>query len=604
MATQSAGPLGGKGIAQEVLAGGGETGSVMRALDWSKTQLGAIDTWPQSLRTALSICLNSRFPIAIYWGPDFLAVYNDGYAEILGGKHPWAIARSCREAWAEIWPVIGPMLEEVLATGQPTWRNDQLLIMERKGFREECYFSYSFSPIAIEGGKVGGVFKTVIETTERVIGERRLNLLRDLADQAPEAKTTDDACKNAARIFAGNPADVQFSLIYLMKPGEGSAELVSTSNIDRASLACPAVMNLGSTVQESWPFDLALESGKAELVEDLEERFGTIQGGEWPESPRSALVVPIARAGQQRPYGFLVVGLNPRCALTDSYRSFCRLVAGQIATAIANARAFEEERKRAEMLAELDRAKTVFFNNVGHEFRTPLTLILNPLDDLLKDDLLPEHRQTLQLMERNGLRLLKLVNTLLDFSRIEAGRADMSFEPTDLAAYTADLASLFRAAMGRAGLRFVVDCPPLPQPVYVDREMWEKILLNLLSNAFKFTFEGEVSVSMRPLSDRLEVIVRDTGGGIPAGEVRQIFQRFHRVRGVRARTQEGSGIGLALVQDLLHLHGGSVSVESQMGAGTTFTLSLQWGKDHLPAERIGTRHTLVSTYVGAAPYGE
>lgn len=149
--------------------------------------------------------------------------------------------------------------------------------------------------------------------------------------------------------------------------------------------------------------------------------------------------------------------------------------------------------------------------------------------------------------------MLKLVNTLLDFSRIEAGRTQGNYEPTDLATYTAELASLFRSTVEQAGLQLTVDCPPLAEPIYVDREMWEKIVLNLLSNAFKFTFAGEIAVVVRPVGDQVELVVRDTGTGIPAAELPKLFERFHRVEGARGRTFEGSGIGLSLVQELVQL---------------------------------------------------
>ena len=236
-----------------------------------------------------------------------------------------------------------------------------------------------------------------------------------------------------------------------------------------------------------------------------------------------------------------------------------------MATAIANARAYEEERKRAEALAEIDRAKTAFFSNVSHEFRTPLTLMLGPLEDELREN--SKGRERIEIAHRNSLRLLKLVNTLLDFAQIEAGRIEAVYEPTDLAAATAELASVFRSAIEKAGLRLVVDCPPLPEEMYVDREMWEKIVLNLLSNAFKFTFEGEIKVSLRLCRERVELSVSDTGAGIPAAELSHIFERFHRVRGTDSRTHEGTGIGLSLVQELARIHGGGVQVRSVEGQG-------------------------------------
>jgi PAS domain S-box-containing protein len=263
-----------------------------------------------------------------------------------------------------------------------------------------------------------------------------------------------------------------------------------------------------------------------------------------------------------------------------------------------------------ERLQELDRAKTVFFSNVSHEFRTPLTLMLGPLEEL-KAELghsasplsIPQYQQ-LDLIHRNSLRLLKLTNTLLDFSRIEAGRVQVVYEPTDLAAFTAELASVFRSAIEKAGLKLSVDCPPLSEPAFLDREMWEKIVLNLISNAFKFTFDGEIEVSLRQTATHFELTVRDTGTGIPPEEVPKLFERFHRVAGARGRTHEGSGIGLALVQELARLHSGSVSAESAFGNGSTFKVVIPLGRSHLPAQHIGSERTQASTALGARPFVE
>ena len=247
----------------------------------------------------------------------------------------------------------------------------------------------------------------------------------------------------------------------------------------------------------------------------------------------------------------------------------------------------EALRDANQRLAKLDRAKTAFFSNVSHEFRTPLTLILGPLEDLLAQRTLPtEVREALAVIQRNSQRLLRLVNTLLNFSRIEAGRVQASYQPTDLAALTVGLAGSFRSACERAGLRLRVDCPPLDEPVYVDGGMWEEIVLNLLSNAFKFTFEGEIEVKLRGAGTTCELSVRDTGIGIPEAELPRIFERFHRVEGASGRSFEGTGIGLALVRELVKLHGGDLAVHSLLGQGSTFAVTLPFGMAHLPAERI------------------
>ncbi|GAA2862173.1 hypothetical protein Acy02nite_54050 [Actinoplanes cyaneus] len=305
--------------------------------------------------------------------------------------------------------------------------------------------------------------------------------------------------------------------------------------------------------------------------------------GPRPEPAERELVLPIDDAGA------LVVAVSPHLALDDGYQDFLELAAAQISRAVENARAYELQLRRAAELAALDRAKTDFFSNVSHEFRTPLTLILGPLEDLLEDPATgPGLRERLIPLHRNGLRLLKLVNTVLDFSRLESGRMRAVYRPTDLAGHTARLATSFRPATERAGLDLVIETPPSPVPVHVDHELWEKIVFNLLSNAVKFTREGRVEVRVRAdeVHAQAELTVRDTGVGIPLDEQPLLFDRFHRVTGTWSRSHEGTGIGLALVRELAELHGGSVSVHSEPGTGSEFRVRIPFGTAHLPADRI------------------
>ena len=589
------------------LVGDSEMGALMRSIDWAATPLGPVSAWPESLRSAVSICLGSRFPIVLYWGADYVVLYNDAYAEILGEKHPWALGRLCREVWSEIWDVIAPMLHGVTATGDATWSDDQLLILGRHGYPEECYFSFSFSPVRGTAGGVEGIFTAVIENTRRVLGERRLRALRDLGAAAVEAKSAEETCRIAAEILARHRADVPFALLYLLDADGTAASLVATVGLERGTPASPESFDPGGMDATGWPLATVCSTRQIQIVRDVTIGFDPLPGGPWPECPSSALVLPIASPGQEHLAGVLVAGVSPRRALDDEYRGFFELVAGQVAAAIADARAYEAERRRAEALAEIDRAKTAFFSNVSHEFRTPLTLMLGPVEDILAkpaEQGRPENRELLEVVQRNGLRLQKLVNTLLDFSRIEAGRHQAVFEPTDLGALTAELASHFRSACERAGLRLVTDCPPIGQPVYVDRDMWEKVVLNLVSNAFKHTFEGEIVVAVRAGASAVELSVRDTGTGIPPDEVPHIFERFYRVKSVRARTHEGTGIGLALVQELVKLHGGVLQVSSVLDKGSTFLVSIPTGTAHLPADLIGGPRTPVSATLGAGPYVE
>lgn len=265
----------------------------------------------------------------------------------------------------------------------------------------------------------------------------------------------------------------------------------------------------------------------------------------------------------------------------------------------------KEVARQREALAQLDKIKTQFFANISHEFRTPLTLMLGPIEETLAEVEIASpttQRERLEIAQRNALRLLKMVNQLLDFSAIEANRIQASFQLTDLSFFTMELASMFRAAIEKAGIILEVDCLSLPEPVYVDRDMWEKIVLNLLSNAFKHTFEGKIKVRLCWDEGQVKLIVQDTGVGIPTVQLPKLFERFQRIPETRSRTHEGSGIGLALVQELAKLHGGTVSVESILGQGTTFTVSVPAGNKHLPIEQIQAETDLEKATSKAQPF--
>ena len=591
------------------LAGGGEMGRLMRARDWSATPVGPVEGWPQSLKTVVQLLLNSRYPMFLWWGPAFTYFYNDAYIPTLGGRHPDALGRSAPEVWAEVWGTLGPMAEAVLEEGRSTWNEELLLFLERSGYSEETYHTFSYSPVANDRGGVGGVFCAVTEDTPRVLGRRRLRTLRELAARTTGARTAEEACRAAQEPLAGNPQDLPFSLIYLADADGKAARLAGVTGLTEGSPACPGRIDLAPPggAAAPWPLGRVAATGRPERVDRLDEAaVGALPRGVWPEPPRSAHVMPLMHSGQDRPAGFLVAGLSPRKAFDEDYRDFLDLLAGQAATAIANAHAYEEERKRAESLAELDRAKTAFFSNVSHEFRTPLTLMLGPVEEMLAghDRPGPADREALVLVHRNALRLQKLVNSLLDFSRIEAGRVRAVYEPVDLGTLTAELGSNFRSACEKAGLDLRIDCPPLPVPVYVDRDLWEKVVLNLVSNAFKYTLEGFIEVSLLRRGDEAVLSVRDSGTGIPGRELPRLFERFHRIEGAVGRTQEGTGIGLALVKELVHLQGGQVRVESEAGAGSVFTVTVPLGKAHLPADRVGIPRSAASTALGAAPYVE
>ena len=421
----------------ESLVAAGEMGARTLDMDWSRTALGPISAWPQSLKTAVGLVLSSPVPIVMLWGPDGIMMYNDAYSVFAGGKHPMLLGSPVLEGWPEVADFNRRVMEVGLGGGTLSFR-DEHLILHRHGAPEEVWLNLDYSPILDESGRPAGVLAIVVETTERVRAEQQ--------------------------------------------------------------------------------------------VRQLNERLEA----------------------------------------------------------------------QVHSLAELDRAKTSFFTNISHEFRTPLTLILGPTEDALRSQGRVLGGESLETLYRNELRLLKLVNALLDFSRIEAGRMRASYEPTDLSQTTFDVASAFRAAVERAGLTFLVHCDPLSAPVYVDRDMWERIVLNLLSNALKFTFEGTIELALRERGEDVELTVRDSGIGIAPDDIPNLFERFHQIAGARARTQEGSGIGLALVNELVRLHGGAVRVDSVIGQGTTFSVTMHKGIGHLPQDQISARRRGTDTPARAA----
>ncbi|NHC33776.1 hybrid sensor histidine kinase/response regulator [Scytonema millei] len=610
-----------KSQATDWLNSSGEMGKLIRSKDWSKTPLGPIASWSQSLRTTVSLCLASNFPINIIWGPGRVQIYNDGYWLICGDKHPHSMGQDYKECWLSAWDAIGEPYERATA-GETAFLENRRMFLDRNGYLEETFFTFSLSPIRDETGGVGGLFHPVTEMTQQILAERRLRVLRDVTDYTADAKTIEEACRSIAQALAAHELDLPFTLFYQLNANGKQADLMSVTGLELESALCPKTVDLEAS-PELWALAEVAQlsptvqgaSGQTRQIDELEQRFGAFKCSPYPETPKSAIVVPIALPGLEHPWGVFAVGVSPRRALDEAYQTFYTLLGKSVITTLTNARAYEEERKRVEALAELDRAKTTFFSNVSHEFRTPLTLLLAPLQDALSDrtyPLDPVHRVRLELAHRNSLRLMKLVNTLLDFSRIEAGRMEAVYEPTDLSMFTAELASVFRSTIERSGLRLVVDCTPIGDPVYVDRQMWEKIVLNLLSNAFKFTLEGEIAVRLLKIDDdgreanrlrhRVMLQIQDTGIGIEPEELPHLFERFYQVRGAKARTHEGSGIGLALVQELIKLHGGTVEVSSTPRVGSCFTVTIPLGTAHLPSDRIQATRTIASTALGAAPY--
>ena len=571
----------------DFLSGGGEMGARMRAFGWSATALGPPASWPQSLKTIVRVMLDSRYAMWMLWGPELTFFCNDAYLPTVGLKRNWVLGARSDKVWEEIWPDIGPRIERVLRDGVASWDEGLLLFLERSGYTEETYHTFSYSPVYDDEGRVAGMLCVVTETTDQVIEARRVGMLREIAAQSIRAQGVSTVCKSIVAALDNHPNDVPFAALYEFDATHTSARLLGRTQSALAQVAPEEISLRGDA--KSWPLIELLSTGHAQLVTDVRARFGDLPGP-WRDPVERALLLAIKGPGQVTPVGCLIVGLSTRRGFDDSYRSFLDLAVGQIAAALADAAAYEVERRRSEALTQIDRAKTAFFSNISHEFRTPLTLILGPVEEIAANVQLPAAiRDQAGLAHRNSLRLLKLVNSLLDFSRIEAGSMTAHYEAIDLAALTAEMAEFFRTAMEHANISYVVECERLTQQAFVDPGQWEKIVMNLLSNAFKFTLHGEVRLRLWGDEQQAVLEVRDTGIGIPAAELPHIFERFHRVEGAQGRTSEGSGIGLALVYELVKLHGGDISVQSALGSGSTFTVRVPLRPAVVPSDHmVGT----------------
>jgi hypothetical protein len=451
--------------ALDVLLAAGEMGELVRSLDWSATPLGAPENWSPALRTTVRIVLANRFPQLLWWGPEYISIYNDAYRPILGLKHPWGLGKPVRDCWSEIWEILKPLIDTPFKSGPATWSEDIELQINRAGFIEETHFTVAYSAVPDDTapGGIGGVLATVHEITEKVVGQRRITVLRDLGARTAEARTAEEACVISAAMLRPHIKDTPFALFYVVDPSGTAARLAASCGANEGVDITPPIIHLDDSSRESspWPLGMAHRTGQMQVVNDLSSRFAAVPPGPWPDPPECAVIIPIRSHVAHQTAGFLIAGLSSRLQFDEAYRNFLEVATAQIAAAIANAQVYEEERKRAEALAEIDRAKTAFFSNVSHEFRTPLTLMLGPLEDALSNShgILPMGAAaSLTVSHRNALRLLKLVNTLLDFSRLEAGRAQACYQPVDLALLTAELASNFRSLCEKAGLRLIVHC--------------------------------------------------------------------------------------------------------------------------------------------------
>jgi signal transduction histidine kinase/DNA-binding response OmpR family regulator len=549
--------------------------SVYEQLDWSATALGPRDAWPGLLRLLVDLCLDSEFPVQISWGPDLLVLYNDAYIRLLGAeKHPWALGRPASEVGPHLWPASEQQLREVMQTGRPYYSEDQRLIIDRHGYPEETYFTFSLSATRDTDGTIVGLFNAITETTQHLLYERRLQVLRRLG---AVSITADDSlastCGAAVEVIGKTRESVPFVAVFLQdQPAQGPRRVAGYGFDETAAASCELV----EPAPTNGPVVEVIEHGGAALVSGLRERHPGVfaPGPLGPLAPDQAFVLPVVLLGTRKPMGVLVIGVNPYWRPDDAYTAFAAMAGRQLGVMITDAVSYQNERKRQQALAELDRARTEFFQNVSHELRAPLTMLLTPLHDILDEPgvVLPAAaRDTVESSIRAADRLQRVVDALLDTSRVESGALVPDREDIDLTSVTAELVEGYQqATQGRLNLR--VDLPTGPLRAYVDRTMWTAIVNNLVNNALKFTAVGEVVVSLSGDNIQVVLTVADTGVGIALEEQAQIFERFHRAS--NGDQQPGSGIGLSLVAEMTAAHRGSVEVDSEPGVGSKFVVRL------------------------------
>ncbi len=582
--------------------GDDESAALARATAWTRTSLGDPADWSPELCSAVRTVMPSRVPMLLWWGSDLVQIYNEAYRPLLGSKHPGAMGQPAAGCWAEVWHDLSPKVARVLEAGEATFDEDLLLFVERHGYLEETYWTFSYSPVRSADGEVVGVFVATTDVTVARVETRRLDTIRDLAVlSSANFGSPGEAVAKVCDILATNRWAVPFAAIYLADPS-GHLDVRSEYGAPVATEALPARVALGS----SHPIASAVRASTPTLMTYRPEELQADPGPLGPQPPVAAYLMPL-RGTDHDLDGVLVLGLNPYRQVDHRYTTFVTLVTRQLTALLADVRVTSAERARATALAELDRDKSAFFANVSHEFRTPITVALAATDELSRSALSAEQAGHVDAVKRAADRLNRLVETLLDFARAEAGALTPVLESVDVAETTRDVVSMFRSAIESVGLGLTVDVDDFG-PVVTDREAWIKVVANLVSNAYKFTAHGSIGITLRRNGDTVTLSVADTGSGIAPDEAGRVFERFHLVAGPSARGIPGTGIGLALVKDLVEAQDGQVRLDSIPGVGTTVTVSVPVAEPIRPPDPVSPTDVArsmggLSVPVGMSPDG-
>ncbi|MGB8380938.1 MAG: ATP-binding protein [Dermatophilaceae bacterium] len=534
---------------------------------WSPQRLGVGATWPPELLLLARMVQRSQLPSSVCMGTELVQIYNGALARVLGDKHPNAWGQPMRTCWAEAWPQLGPLVEEVVSGGGAFTVDEQLLFLQRHGYLEETYWTMSLTAILGSSFERLGLLFTAIDVTDRVVARRRMRTLHDLALlPVSEQRTLPEASATALEVLGRDRHALPLAACYLWNGPRLTLAGAYGAQIDGRLL--PAVLDRDAKS----PVARAFHAGQREVRLDGRRVLAEVHRSPiGPGKPHIARLVPIIQGAHRDPIGLLVLGLNPYRALDGAYAEFTEVVGRQFNTLITDVSRLLEERSRVEDLDAAQQAATEFYANVSHELRTPLTVVAGSLDMIAgQGGTRTGGGGVVEAAQRATARLEHLVEGMLVLGRAEGGALVPRREPTDLARLTRDVASMFQSVLDGAGLQYAVDVPDRHVLVDIDREMWSQILLNLVSNAFKFTPAGRIAVTLEYGSADAVLTVQDTGGGIPADSLEAVFERFRQAGTTPARGVPGAGIGLALVADLARALGGSVSLESTEGVGSRF----------------------------------
>ncbi|GAB4447253.1 MAG: hypothetical protein OHK0015_51190 [Chloroflexi bacterium OHK40] len=552
------------------LSGSPELAERINHFDWESTSLGPISAWPASLITAVGILLGSRFPMQLLWGPDYIHLYNDAYVPIASAKHPAALGRPGAAIWPEIWATTLEILEQVRSTGEPTWAEDLLLLLDEGGRLEERYFTFSYGPIRGDSGSVEGIFIAVSETTRRVIGERRLRTVRDLGTALGGLTREATVLSAAAEVVEANPADIPFALCYLFERARAGAKLAWAVRLSPGQAA--GVQPTGAVEWADsaiWPVE-ELQRERVPVVVPLAcTGLPPIIAPPWGVMVEAALALPLALPGEV-PIGFLIAGLSPRLRFDEAYREFLERLANQVAVAVAGARAHA----RAEQEVEI---RDSFLSIAAHELKTPLTPMIGKLQLLRRrlgrEQVDPRALRDLELVEAEASRLVTMIDLLLDVSYLRSGQLPIARLPVELGELVRRLVAELEPALQSHTL--VCELPDGPVLVAGDPIRLEQVLRNLVGNAVKYSPQGgKITLTLQTQAATVALSVADQGIGIAPEALPRIFERYYRGDPVGTGGVGGFGIGLYVVHELVRAHGGDITVESTVGVGSRFTVTL------------------------------